>query len=318
MTVLILTEECDLTADRVVQELEGRGVAVVRADTGWFPTGLWLDAELREGNWHGQLRTASRRVELLGLRSIWYRRPSAFTFPHGLSAPERQHATWEAKFGLGGVLASLPVRWVNHPSREADAAYKPRQLAVAAHCGLPVPDTLITNDPAAVRRFAAAHDRIVVKALGANALTETGGAVVAYTHPLAVEELVDLSGVDVTAHQFQEWIPKDHEIRLTVVGKHLFAAAICAHTETARTDWRADMSALSYRIAQPPPAIARGVRAYMATFGLCYAAFDFVVRPDGRWLFLEANPGGQYGWIEAATGLPITAGLADLLEARTS
>jgi hypothetical protein len=30
-------------------------------------------------------------------------------------------------------------------------------------------------------------------------------------------------------------------------------------------------------------------------------------------VFLEVNPSGQYGWIEQATGLPITRTLADLL-----
>jgi hypothetical protein len=38
-----------------------------------------------------------------------------------------------------------------------------------------------------------------------------------------------------------------------------------------------------------------------------------VVSPSGAWTFLEINPGGQYGWIEDATGLPITDALADLL-----
>lgn len=32
--------------------------------------------------------------------------------------------------------------------------------------------------------------------------------------------------------------------------------------------------------------------------------------PSGAWLFLEANPGGQFGWLEGATGLPISVALA--------
>ncbi|MGW4639272.1 hypothetical protein ACWEN6_12125 [Sphaerisporangium sp. NPDC004334] len=35
--------------------------------------------------------------------------------------------------------------------------------------------------------------------------------------------------------------------------------------------------------------------------------------PDGRHAFLEINPNGQFLWIEAATGLPISAAIADLL-----
>jgi hypothetical protein len=45
---------------------------------------------------------------------------------------------------------------------------------------------------------------------------------------------------------------------------------------------------------------------------LLYGAFDFAVAGED-WYFLECNANGQYGWIEAETGLPMTASLAELL-----
>ncbi|MDQ2880748.1 MAG: hypothetical protein M3Y48_05660 [Actinomycetota bacterium] len=51
----------------------------------------------------------------------------------------------------------------------------------------------------------------------------------------------------------------------------------------------------------------------MDSFGLVYGALDFVLTPDDEWVFLEVNPAGQYGFIEQATGAPLTAQLADLL-----
>lgn len=47
--------------------------------------------------------------------------------------------------------------------------------------------------------------------------------------------------------------------------------------------------------------------------GLCYGAIDMVLTPDGRYVFLEINPNGQYLWIEFATGLPISDAICDLL-----
>lgn len=315
MTVLVLTEECDLSADRVVAELGRRGVPVFRFDLGWFPTGLTADFELDGDCWSGVLRTPHRSVELAEVRSIWYRRPTAFRFPEGMSGPERQHAGWEARFGLGGVLASLPVLWVNHPGREADASYKPWQLVIAARCGLRVAKTRVTNDPKAIGRFAARFDnRIVVKALGSNAIFEAGGPKVAYTHPLSEADLSDLSGVELTTHLVQEWVDKACEVRLTAVGDQLFAAAIDADSAAARIDWRADLNALTYRVIDVPEPVAAGVRAYLAAFELRYGAFDFAVTPAGEWIMFECNPGGQFGWIEGNTGLPITAALGDLLE----
>lgn len=101
----------------------------------------------------GRLATAHRQVVLQELRSVWYRSQSAFRFPAAMSHIERRHAGHEAKLGLGGVLGSMPVLWVNHPGRHADAGHKPRQLVAAAAAGLDVAPTLVTNDVAAVRRF---------------------------------------------------------------------------------------------------------------------------------------------------------------------
>ena len=38
-----------------------------------------------------------------------------------------------------------------------------------------------------------------------------------------------------------------------------------------------------------------------------------VLTPDGRYVFLEINPNGQYLWIEKLTGLPISDAVSDLL-----
>ena len=47
--------------------------------------------------------------------------------------------------------------------------------------------------------------------------------------------------------------------------------------------------------------------------GLSYGAVDLVLTPEGRYVFLEINPNGQYLWVEDATGLPISDALCDLL-----
>lgn len=315
MTVLILANERDISADRIVRALADRDVPVFRADLCWFPQQLTLDAELRNGRWSGRLATPYREVELEELRSIWYRSPSAFGFPTAMSTTERQHSQHEAKLGFGGVLASLPVPWVNHPSRHADAGYKPRQLVTAARADLAVLPTLVTNDAVAVRRFAgqSGQDGVVTKMFGAPAICEQGGRRVALTQRLTGSDLGDLSGIDATAHQFQCWASKREEVRVIVIGRHVFAVAIRAHSEVAHIDWRADYDALSYERISPPEEVRRGVRAVMAELQLAYGAFDFIVTPEGQWVFLEVNPGGQYGWLEDVTSVPLTATLADFL-----
>jgi ATP-grasp ribosomal peptide maturase len=311
MTVLVLAAERDPTADRMLRELTRRSVPVLRCDTAWFPAGVSLDAQLQDGAWDGVLTVLGRRVALGDLRSVWYRSPSAFRFPDGLSGPERQWAAQEAKIGLGGVLGALPLRWVNHPARVADAEVKPVQLVVAARCGLIVPETLVTNVHCAVREFAA-RGRTVTKALAAAAIVESGRRHTVFTHLLDPPDLDDLRGLGVTTHQFQRWVDKAHEARV-VVDEQVFAAGIHAGGPDTVVDWRNDYTALAYSRVDPPAGVVDGVRRYCAEFGLVYGAFDFVVRPDGGWVFLECNAGGQYGWIEDAVSAPITATLADVL-----
>ena len=64
MTVLILAQDHDRTADHVVRALQDTEAQVARFDLSWFPQQLDLDAELRDGRWVGQLRTAHRVVDL--------------------------------------------------------------------------------------------------------------------------------------------------------------------------------------------------------------------------------------------------------------
>ncbi|MGH3621257.1 MAG: hypothetical protein ACRDQ5_05620 [Sciscionella sp.] len=82
---------------------------------------------------------------------------------------------------LSSQVEVLPARWISHPSALADAEYKPRQLALLRHAGLATPPTLITNEPAAVREFAAAYGDLVVKPLAEPIVWEDGGESAVYT-----------------------------------------------------------------------------------------------------------------------------------------
>jgi glutathione synthase/RimK-type ligase-like ATP-grasp enzyme len=53
--------------------------------------------------------------------------------------------------------------------------------------------------------------------------------------------------------------------------------------------------------------------ALMDALGLNYGAFDFIVSPEGRHVFLEVNPVGEFMWLCTTPGLPIDEALADVL-----
>lgn len=100
---------------------------------------------------------------------------------------------------------------------------------------------------------------------------------------------------------------------MIAIGEQLFAFAIRAGNATSYIDFRADYDALTYEPIELPAEVASGIRRFLDTMGLVYGALDFVVSPDGSYAFLECNSGGQFGWLEARTGAPLTQTLANLL-----
>lgn len=312
-TVLVLTAPDDPTADLVVRELGRRGTAVFRADLAWFPTRLTMTARAGD-QWTGVLRLPDRAVRFCDIISVYYRRPNSYAMPAFLSEDDRAWADAEARHGLGGVLTALDLLWLPDPVAAARAEFKPVQLVAAAQVGLHIPDTLVTNDPDEAADFVASQpDGAVYKPLFGRPTTHDGQPEALYTTTVAADAITP--AVAHTAHMFQAKVPKAYEVRLTVVADHVFAARIDAASEMARADWRADYTALTYTVIDPPDDIADAAVALTTRLGLRYGALDFAVTPDGEWMFFEINPNGQWAWIPGLRE-PITHATADLLEER--
>jgi ATP-grasp ribosomal peptide maturase len=313
--VLLVGIREDWAAAEVGRELDARGVRWRAVNVGDFPLTMSVGAELTadSAGWRGVLRTGEHEVPVHEVTAVYYGKPTEPVMPAGMSGPELRFSRAQARVGLGGVLASLPVRWFSHPSALADAAYKPRQLAVLKAAGLAVPPTLVTNDADAVRGFAKRFGELIVKPLAEPVVYESGGEALVYTRRLGRDELDSLDGVEVTAHLFQQWQPKRFEARITAVGNRLFPVAIHASSEKAQVDWRSDYDALSYEVIDVPDHVRAGIIRYLSTAGLAFSAFDFVVRPDGEWVALEANAVAAWGWLAEECDLPIAAAIADAL-----
>ncbi|GCD38555.1 ATP-grasp ribosomal peptide maturase [Streptomyces chrestomyceticus JCM 4735] len=309
-TILVLTGRDDLTADAVVEELVKRGEHVVRFDTADFPTASRLAVSLTGDGWAGSL-AGSRTVRLETVKSVWWRRPNEFRTPDEWPGPARALAVSEARSGLLGVLGSLPVRWVNHPGKDAAANYKPVQLAVAARCGLDVPRSVITSDAGHARTFMG-DDTVVYKGLGGGVLGPGGERRFLPVALVSADQVDD--GVCGTAHLFQERVAKAYEVRLTVIGGRMFAVAIHTDSEAAQLDWRTDYRSHRYEVVDVPPSVAKGIRRLMDTLGLFFGALDFAVTPDGRWVFFEVNPNGQWHWLAVKAGVPLVEAMAAALQ----
>ncbi|MET8540775.1 ATP-grasp ribosomal peptide maturase [Kitasatospora sp. NPDC004799] len=307
--VLVSTEAEDPTADLVVAELNRRRVPVLRFDPGRdFPARATLAASITADGWSGRLTAGKRTADLSGVRALYHRRPNPYT-------PESDHqadrfAAQENRRGLNGVLGALRgCLYLSHPQAIARAEYKPAQLSVASGLGLPIPATLITNNPAEAEQFAAAQPTIY-KPLHAGAYHVDGEPAGIWAAPVEPGEITD--AVSVCAHLFQARVSKSGDVRAVVVGDRVFCALITAPPGVL--DWRSEYRNLTYEPVDCPGPVRAALLRFLGEFGLRFGAFDFAVTPEGEWWFLECNPNGQWAWLEHVAGLPITSAIADLLE----
>ncbi|MFF3173998.1 ATP-grasp ribosomal peptide maturase [Streptomyces sp. NPDC057900] len=314
--VLVVAEKLDASADMVVDQLNQRDVAVMRFDAADFPQHVSLTARHRPTNagWEGVLADEHRSVRLEEVGAVYYRRPGRPVISDTVTEPYTSWARNQADAAMLNLLSALPVRWINNPHLDRVAAHKPQQLVAATRAGLRVPRSVITNDPDEARSFAkAVNGPLICKpVLGGRLNTGSARQLMVATHRIDPATFDD--SIRLTAHYFQEDIPKKYEVRLVAVDGNLFAGTIVATSEKARTDWRTDYENLEYGTTTVPDKVANAVRRFMDSYGIVFGSFDFAVTPDDEWVFFENNPAGTWSWVENRTGLPIAAAHADYLQ----
>jgi glutathione synthase/RimK-type ligase-like ATP-grasp enzyme len=112
-------------------------------------------------------------------------------------------------------------------------------------------------------------------------------------------ELELLESVSLVPCLFQEYVPKALEIRVTVIGSELFAAEIHSQAdERTSLDWRHYDVDIPYAEAKLPAEVADRCLALVKSYGLNFSSLDLILTPDGRYVFVENNPNGQFMFIE--------------------
>lgn len=324
--ILILTQSTDGTADAVCRSLKSKGARFVRIDTADFPQRIGISLALGP-EWRDLIVTTQdvMTIDMHDIRTVWYRRPAPPEPTPALSAEDHSFAQRESAHVLRALWSMLGDRfWVNPWAKSLVADHKPYQLQVAYEVGLDIPRTLITNDPnRALDFFDLCEGATVYKPLVSyqspvemtkeTPLRPRRGA---YTNALTREQLLEgLERIKFSPCLFQEYIPKKVELRVTVIGHRMFVAEI--HSQESRStkvDWRhPSPEPLRYSVGELPGRTASRIRCLMQRLGLVFGAIDLIMTPEGRIVFLEVNPSGQWYWIELATGLPILSNFSEML-----
>jgi len=199
------------------------------------------------------------------------------------------------------MLENLPVRCINRYSASRLVRNKAVQLRMAGASGLKTPATLMSNSPAAVRRFFDQYpDNAICKAFASHVWQQG-------SEDLTVTETFSLKREDLPADDevftyspaiYQEKVKKHFDVRAVLMGERVYSFAV--RTPANSLDWRHDAAlrnAAVERIATPA-AVESGILRFAAAAGVCTGSLDLAVDRNGEWWFLEINEQGQFLWLD--------------------
>jgi glutathione synthase/RimK-type ligase-like ATP-grasp enzyme len=257
------------------------------------------------------------------IQSVWFRKPRIANFMHyNLSSESRLFIQdeWIATLkGFYRILQEKGVFFVSDPDSIIRASYKPFQLLLAAQLGWRIPQTTITSNPDSLRSFwFKTSGKVIAKPVGRGWVTNESNPDEVFfvmTNEIHETDLECLSDLTLSPVTFQENVPKDYEIRATVVGQQVFSVSIDSQrSERSRIDWRRyDFANTPYKAITIPELVKAKCLRITQQLGLEYGAIDLIKTPADDYVFLEINPVGQFLWLEHLAGVPISEAIARLL-----
>lgn len=237
------------------------------------------------------------------VRSL-YQSPAGF----GVDADEAMKDDWRRTMAAfrerSTLLTAILLRWehqgaafYNSPTSSGNIT-KPYQIARLQAAGLPVPISLWTNDPEAVRRFCGEHEAIYKPV--------AGGAATRKVEPrdLEPERLAKLQAAPVC---FQERLTGD-DVRVYVIDGRV----ICAlRIVTDAIDFRQNEQSIE-PIELSAKVQEQCIRA-AEVMGLRYTGMDIKGDRHGVYKILELNPSAMFLGFESRAQVDIGGPLCDAL-----
>ena len=300
--VVLVGSPRDPHIELVAKALVDRGADALVVDTLDFPDSphISLGDDLESMTIDG--RTVSKPAAVY-LRDI-YAQPLAV----GVDIDDEMEQDWRRTlialrekshmlYPLLGRWAEIGVPFYNNMGSNWRHA-KPMQLALLKREGLPVPETIWTNDPEAVRKFAAGR-RVIYKPVSGGAATKELGP-----EDLTDERLATLKGAPVT---FQELLEGDN-FRVYVLDGEVIA------TLRVRSD------SLDYRQNEdkieptdlPDEVLRQCIRA-ADVLELRWTGIDLRANARGDLKFLELNSSPMFLGFDRNAGTRIFDALVDRL-----
>lgn len=297
--VLIMSEYNDNSTIYVSQWLIHWGVPYVRIDL--EETYQVVKMSLKNDEYECVLASSEGKIiDLNKISSVWYRRGDLnlkmpvidFISNSGLKKAIENHL-WSEKMTIESFFYQLMESKPRIGSFTKRSVNKLKVLREAALLGIEIPYTLIVSSKSNLT--AAASGKLVSKGIheGFKHDMEIGNYTT-YTEDVDLNEMPE----QFFPSLFQDTIEKEADIRSFYLFGKFYSMAIRSqsHDQTI-TDFRKYLKGIGNRSFpfKIPASLEEKLHQLMVNLGLETGSIDLVFTKDGRFVFLEVNPVGQFG-----------------------
>lgn len=324
--VLIITCKTDSHPNSVINLLREKNIPFFRLNTEALVTDYkitWIHHPGSAPSFIIEDKCTGKTISENDIHAVWYRRPQLpEEMPYSVSKEIDAHNAEEARGFFTYLMYYLCEYYYSIGDHLYDkkAGSKLIQSKIAAEIGLTVSPTCFSNSANEICEFAKPFEEVVLKSI-ANFNVPKGDDYVYHLYATKVRSATLPSLPEEAFCQsfnfMQQYVDKAYELRITIMGKHIFACKLHSQdqdVDKGKIDWRQGYDyELKHEMVTLPRDIEDKCREYLRRFHLNFGCFDFIVTPEGEYVFLECNPNGQWGWIEDECGVPMSEALLECL-----
>jgi hypothetical protein len=300
--ILVITRSNDYHTRVVMHCLHNHGVDCLAIAAEHLTTQAFTGCTILNGEVSEHAETNGHLVDMSRVGTVWYRRHRNPILPeNAVAAEDRLIAEVEvAEYSQCFVRGSLfGARWINDPTSTISANSKLRQLKLALQAELQVPETYIGNSPARVRDFVRGRN-CIYKPFSPLTWRELDSEFVLHTSQIDEGDLPCDDVLKVVPGIYQEHIKKRGDIRVMVAGNRVVAIFMSRElNETAKPDIRSvPLGRRRGAVVSLPLELQEKLLKLIGLLGLRFGCIDLLEDDEGRFIFLEVNPMGQFLWMD--------------------
>ncbi|SHM20372.1 hypothetical protein [Rhodanobacter sp. OK091] len=303
--ILFIAPRSEPNLGRLLTAAQWCGAVGLYLDTNALPAlTRSFDPEIRNDS--GYIVLNNDRHYSNDISGVWTR-GLGISRPLGLASRENLvYAEWSTYLIALSTWTKRAV-WANDFLALMTSANKINQLELSASIGFRIPRTLITSCATEARKFLDEEGEIIIKRLSPGNPSDNADRLL-FAHQMNRADAWKFDSIGPSPVFLQAVAKKEIELRTIVIGDRVFSAGFAASQHKATSvdtrHWSSTNDSY-FRFELDPLSASRAI-ALTRALGLTYGALDLVINEDGLVTFLELNNAGQWGWIEAATGYPIS------------